>query len=672
MGSTRPSATGAGRAWALDGLRAVGLVLVMAFHFGVGWLSGGFVGVDVFYVLSGYLITGLLLGEFRRRGTVSLGTFWLRRARRLLPALCIVVVAVSLLVRYAEPSGLFPDFRMDALSALFYFSNWFQIAASSNYFVANGPASPLTHTWSLAVEEQFYLAWPLVVLATMAVAGTVRRGVAALLALSTAGAVASAVEMGLLYRAGTNTTRVYFGTDTHAQSILVGSALACAMTLVQLRRGEPGMDAAARRRWSRWVLGVLGVAGVAVVAGGAVGLDGTGATTFRGGFFVVDVATAAVILAAVSSPGGRLPRILALRPLVWLGAISYGAYLWHYPVAVFLDTARTGQGGVSLLAIRSAATIGLATASYVLVERPIIDGTFWRSLKAVVPAASLMAATVAVVTVATVTPAVAQVRVRPTLSSDVRRSLAADGAFRGHPIRFMLVGDSIAETLGIGLAVDSVQRYGVDVVNKAVLGCDLDDLPAIVGGVVDQPESPCRWWRTLWAADAAQVHPDVVGILVGRWDITDHIDDGTEVDLTQPAWNTHLAGELDAAVTLFASRGAKVVLFTMPDIDALLEAPGSTRYPENSQVRIDDFNAIVRRVAAERRGSATLVDLNTIADPEGHFQMVIGGVTVRWPDGVHFAKTGGEWLEPRILPTVDRLGVAARAAEAQHHRPRRT
>ena len=179
--AARPSATGKSRISALDGLRAVSLLIIMGYHFGVGWLGGGFFSLDIFYVLSGYLITGLLLSEYAKRGRIKLSAFWLRRARRLLPALLIVLVAVTLMVRFAEPAGLYPGFRMNALSALFYFSNWWQIHASGNYFVATGAPSPLTHTWSLAVEEQFYLVWPLVVLAVLTLAKTVQKGITALL-----------------------------------------------------------------------------------------------------------------------------------------------------------------------------------------------------------------------------------------------------------------------------------------------------------------------------------------------------------------------------------------------------------------------------------------------------------------------------------------------------------
>ena len=178
--AARPSATGKERISSLDGIRAVALLIIMGYHFGVGWLQGGFFSLDIFYVLSGYLITGLLTSEYRRRGGIKLSAFWLRRARRLLPALVIVLVAVTLMIRFAEPAGLYPDFRMSALSALFYFSNWWQIATSGNYFVATGAVSPLTHTWSLAVEEQFYLIWPLVVLAVMGLSRTFARGIRAL------------------------------------------------------------------------------------------------------------------------------------------------------------------------------------------------------------------------------------------------------------------------------------------------------------------------------------------------------------------------------------------------------------------------------------------------------------------------------------------------------------
>jgi peptidoglycan/LPS O-acetylase OafA/YrhL len=657
----RTSATGKERITALDGLRAVALLIIMGYHFGVGWLQGGFFSLDIFYVLSGYLITGLLVSEYRKRGRIKLSAFWLRRARRLLPALLVVLVVVTVMVRFAEPQGLYPDFRMSALSALFYFSNWWQIAASSSYFVATAPASPLTHTWSLAVEEQFYLIWPLVVLAVMHLSRTFTRGIRVLLALSVLGALGSAVEMALLYSPmSNNTTRLYFGTDTHAQSILVGSVLACSMTIIQMGRGAEGMAPVARSLLARWGLVVLGSAGLAGTLTLTYTLVGTSSFDYRGGFMLSALSAAAIITAAVCVPRGPVARGLSLGPLIWLGTISYGAYLWHYPVYVYFDSARTGLSGLSLLAVRFASTVALAAASYYLVERPVMYGTFWRSLKAAVPATVLLVTTVAVVVAGTVTPAVAAVKVRATMPTAERQALTTAKAFTTHPIRFLLLGDSLAFTLGVGLSSDSVHRFGVSVSDQATLGCDLDDLRAIVAGVIDYPVSPCNSWRTYWAGKLKAYHPEVVGLLLGRWDITDHLDNGSVVSIGQPAWDAHLQSELDQVVTLLSSTGAKVVLFTMPDL-VLAPSSDGPPYPDDNPIRVTEFNAIVTSVARERSKVVTLIDLNKILDPRGHFQAVIDGVTVRWADGIHISQPGGEWLQPALLPTVAQLGLQNRS-----------
>ncbi len=326
----RPSATGKERITALDGLRGVALLIIMGYHFGVGWLQGGFFSLDIFYVLSGYLITGLLVSEYRKRGRIKLSAFWLRRARRLLPALVIVLVAVSLLVRFVAAPGLYPDFRMSALSTFFYFSNWWQIAASSNYFVVTGPASPLTHTWSLAVEEQFYLIWPLVVLAVMHLSRNFIRGIRALLVLSIVGTVASATEMALLYHPAANTTRIYFGTDTHAQSILVGSVLACSMTLIQMRRGSEGMAPTAGSAWARRGLVLLGLAGLAGTLSLTYTLVGTSSLDYRGGFLLSALSAAAIIIGAVCVPRGPDRRRAVPVP----AGVDRHRLLWRLSVAL--------------------------------------------------------------------------------------------------------------------------------------------------------------------------------------------------------------------------------------------------------------------------------------------------------------------------------------------------
>jgi hypothetical protein len=240
-----------------------------------------------------------------------------------------------------------------------------------------------------------------------------------------------------------------------------------------------------------------------------------------------------------------------------------------------------------------------------------------------------------------------------------RRELTVAGAFTRHPIRFLLLGDSLAASLDFGLKQKSVDRYGVQIIDKSNLGCDLDDLSAIVDGNIDQPESPCRMWRTLWRHQVAQFRPQVVGLLVGRWDITDHLDDGHVVHIGQPAWDAHLQGEINQAVTILSAEGAKVVLFTMPYIDPPESANGVS-YPENSPSRVVQWNQILASVAKRHRRVVTVVDLNRMVDPQGKFQAVIDGVTVRWADGIHISEPGGVWLQPFILPTLAQLGLSAR------------
>jgi len=570
-------------------------------------------------------------------------------------------------VRFTYPAGLYPDLRMDDLSALFYFSNWWQIASSGNYFVATGAVSPLTHTWSLAVEEQFYLVWPLVVVAVLHVGRRFDRGVKLLLGVSLVGVLASATEMFVGYHPGVDITRLYFGTDTHAQSILIGAALACALTLVQRRRGREGMAPDARSVPARVVLTAVGLAGIAGTVVLTCTMNGTSGFAYRGGFLLSALSAAAIILGAVCVTGGPIARVLSLPPMVWIGTVSYGAYLWHFPVLIELDSARTGTRGPGLLALRVATTFALAAASYYLIERPVMEGTFWRSLKAAMPAALALAGTVAVVVAATTSTAATaaspdhrQVTTRSTLPAPVHAQLESVGAFAGRPIRFALIGDSLAITLSVGLAEGSVPRYGIQVFDQGVFGCDYDTSTAISEGSPVVPYNSCLQWRQLYAQDIAQTHPDVVGLLTGRWTITDRVVDGVTVHVGEPAWDAHVVAEYSDIVGFLASQGVKVVLFTLPYFDPPQEAPDGSVFPENQPDRVTAFNRDLARVAAQHRGRVTLVNLNSILCPEGRFQTVVDGVVARWPDGVHVTVAGGVWLQSRILPTVATLGLESR------------
>ncbi len=348
-------------------MRALAVIAVVLFHSALGIAPGGFLGVEVFFVISGYIITRALLTERASRGGIALGSFWLRRARRLLPALFLLLFAVagySLLFAPDEAAGL----RHDIAAALAYVTNWDLIVAGETYFDSWERPSLLRHLWSLAVEEQFYVVWPLLMAGGLALLH--KRHV---LALIVAGAAASAVAMAALYEPGSAVTRIYYGTDTRASGLLIGSALAFVWTARQ-SEGGGGLRALAEMS----ALTLLGLAGLGSIVGFTLLADGGSPFLYQGGFALVGVATAAVIVAATHARS-PLAKGLGLPVLRWIGVRSYGIYLWHWPVMVLT---RPGVDvpldGVALFALQVVITLALAEGSYRWVEGPIRAGALGR------------------------------------------------------------------------------------------------------------------------------------------------------------------------------------------------------------------------------------------------------------------------------------------------------
>ena len=300
----------------LDGIRAFAVLAVLFYHGGVSWVPGGFLGVDVFFVLSGFLITTLLLKELRSRETIGLVAFWARRARRLLPALFLVLIFCAIFVLFFATPGTYPSFGADALSSLFYVANWHFIFQGSNYFALGAAPSLLEHTWSLAIEEQFYVLWPLILLGLFRIGARTK----ILFGVCLVGALASTAWMAWLFHHGASLSRLYYGTDTHAECVLIGAALA----LVFLTVNRQPLS----RRWQH-------------------------------------------LLGASVCAQSVLTRLLSLGILVFLGRISYGLYLWHFPLFQWLSASRVHLSGWPLLGVRIGVTLVVATCSFFFIERPI-------------------------------------------------------------------------------------------------------------------------------------------------------------------------------------------------------------------------------------------------------------------------------------------------------------
>jgi peptidoglycan/LPS O-acetylase OafA/YrhL len=638
----------------LDGIRAFAVAAVIAYHTGVTHITGGFLGVDVFFCLSGFLITSLLLGEARHTATIRLGQFWARRARRLLPALFLVLSFAGLLSWLAVAQGTYPGLRLDSLSTLLYVANWHFILEGSSYFKAALPPSPLTHTWSLAIEEQFYVVWPLVVLALV----KLRRAPVALLTISVLGAVASTVWMAHRFVPGADPTRLYYGTDTHAMTLLSGAALAAALALLARTRDPSTLRASG-------VAGVAvqaaGIAGAVVLGAMALTVNGETHWLYRGGFLLAGIATAAVILSAVTVPRGPLAGLLGLAPIRFVGRISYGLYLWHYPMFIWLDAERTGLFGLPLLVLRLAVTLAVATVSFYLVERPVRHGLVLRGASAALATAAAVATTVAVI-------------IATSLAAAIPAAGAAPPQPPFHdPVRALLIGDSTMLTLGVALA-PWAHLYDVAEEDAGTLGCGVTFSNAQIEFGTPIPTAlPCslnpgRTGPTIyaaWAHEVATFRPEVVAILAGRWEVHNLKVGFQTVNITQRAFQSTVAAGLMRAVEISRSGGARVVLVTQPCANSGERADGQP-WPEDSASRLAIYNGIVRSVA--RRTGASVLDLYSMVCPGGRYQQTIDGVTVRQPDGVHFSIASGGFFAPRIFRVLIADGRAAEALRGRSSR----
>jgi peptidoglycan/LPS O-acetylase OafA/YrhL len=630
---------------ALDGLRALAVGSVIAYHLDAGVAHGGFLGVDTFFVLSGFLITSLLIGEWGESRTINFAKFWLRRARRLLPALLLVLLAVAVYAAVSAPATQLNQLRGDGLATLFYGANWRFIASGQSYFTLFTDASPLRHMWSLAIEEQFYLVWPLVTFACLWLA----RGRRWLLAtVCVVGTAASALTMASLYQRA-DPSRAYYGTDSRAQLLLVG----CLLALV-LARWSP---ATAR---ARTAVGVAGAVGVAYCVWAWTQITDTAPWMYRGGYLLFGLAVVAVITSAVQP--GRFPvrAALSVRPLVWVGRISYGLYLWHWPVIVICSPDRADLDGWQLAVVRLALTFGIATLSYYLVELPIREGRlFRRRFGVAIPTAFVGAGVAVMVATAGAVPLPAYLqgatRVVKAAGESTRAPAptptnAAPGLPAAPPRRLLLVGDSLAVSLLPGLEQVAAPA-GVELSARAVSGCGL-----MAGMPLDPKEQPYPWSEAcdtniprIEAAAVRETQPDVVLWLSGAWDERDRIVGGKTIKLGSVSGDRVVSQLIDDAARRLTANGARLVIVTpAPD------APGTqlAADPQRNE-RLAKLNRVLRAYAAAHHIRVT--DLRSVVCPHTPRRkpcpQVVHGILLR-PDGYHFDSGASRFVAERLLPRV--------------------
>ncbi|PHO08310.1 acyltransferase [Thermoanaerobacterium thermosaccharolyticum] len=352
----------------LDGLRAIAVLAVIGYHLNLSFMQGGFLGVSIFFVLSGYLITNIISSEWERSGKVDLKNFWLRRMRRLFPALFIMVVLVVCYVTLFDP-GRLTSIKGDAITSILYINNWWLILHKVSYFAKFGPPSTFGNLWSLAVEGQFYLIWPLVLIISFKYLKKKRYIVFLTLLL----AIASALAMGMLYEPGMDPSRVYYGTDTRVFGLLLGSALALILPSDKLSSNMS--------RNKRLILDAIGFLSLLSIFIMFIYVNQYDTFVYRGGMFLLSV-IAAVTIAVSAHSSSFLGKALGCFPLRWLGARSYGVYLWYFPVLILTTPPVNTEGINPIRAVLQIFLIILISAlSWRYVEDPIRHGALKRIMQ---------------------------------------------------------------------------------------------------------------------------------------------------------------------------------------------------------------------------------------------------------------------------------------------------
>jgi peptidoglycan/LPS O-acetylase OafA/YrhL len=645
----------------LDGIRAVAVVLVLVFHAGAHHFTGGFVGVDVFFVLSGYLVTQLLLRDLRGEGCIGFARFYSRRFRRLLPAAFVVlIVTAAVYAAIASPSEAVA--RVDSFKAAFlYAANWYFIRNSTGYFSADDATNPVLQFWSLAVEEQFYLLWPLLLGGLFWFSRRIPNG-RRVLFLVVAGSAIASLAWAFVLR-GPQPDRAYFGTDTRAYQLLAGALIALAPSLIhRLGRYQRELRIAA----------LAGVAAIIVVATSAIDLDPIG----RGA--LVTALTVIVIVSLEHSTGGIAHRVLSVDPIVYLGRISYGTYLWHWPV-VLVAARLWSLGSVAMIGVVCLVSTGLASISFQILERPVRENRRLDRQRVAVIACGLIVSIVSATTLVprilaprhdtvTATPVAERSSLTPLPASIDIRQVFADGfgtaptcvdaapsrctVVRGTGKHVLLMGDSNAVML-VPSFTRIAQARNLTLSVEATPGCRWQQ--GLYYWTTDIRDR-CRRNRTdAYARVISALHPDVI-VLVNANEDSQQLPDQPD---SRPDPALLRSSTIDSLRALRAPGRDIVVIEPLPapaDNANPLACLGQERVIEPCRYSGDKTPTrveMLERSLAKRDPHLYTADFDKLVCPFLPIcDPIVNGLVVKW-DGEHLARRFAESLAPAITAYFD-------------------
>jgi len=653
---------------ALDGLRALSVIAVILYHAGIQWIPGGFIGVEVFFVVSGFLITSLMIDEQHVSGKVSLKQFWIRRARRLLPALFTMLIASLVAVTFFAKDSA-PDFRQDVLPALGYFSNWWQIYfVDTPYFAANS-LPMLRHLWSLAVEEQWYVLWPIVFVFVLG-----NKRIPRWISAVVIGLLAAAVMVGTaLAFAADNETRInflYLSTITRSSGLLLGAALACIW--------RPWKKAVVRfARVRSGLADVLALSALATLGYISAFIHVADEQLYRGGLAAATFASAVIIAVVVRSGTSLVKRVLSIPLLVEIGRRSYGLYLWHWPIFVI--------AGARLSSIRLAyaltVTVIINEFVYQFIETPTRKGAIgnWlrqrRQLSAMrrrLPVA-LTVVVAALVGVTSVQLSGIQARdvsvdtgntdvvfvvptTMPTTATTAVNTPVTSTTLAKLPRRLVIVGDSQAHSLAVNKPSGIEKTF--EITNGSIDGCGVYDRGVGIGGTSGKFRrnfANCKGFETKWAKSAAQAKADVALVVVGAWEVMDlQINSFLFKVNTVPA-DTMFKTQLQRGIDALRKQNVAVALLEVACMRPV-ESKGGPVPPlpqRGDDARTGHLNALMREVAAPENDGVYFVNgpKEWCSDPK-----VANSLSYRW-DGVHVYKPGAKLILESIAPAILQIPV---------------